>query len=264
MTAEGFGEPQGGAPRTRDLVAYALRLGDDALVLAQRLGEWSSRAPELEEDVALTNLGLDLLGQARALLSYAGEVEGAGRDEDDLAYLRQEREFTNCLLVEQPNDDFGATMARQLYFSTWQLELYRGLGGSADPTIAAVAAKAVKEVAYHRDHATMWVLRLGDGTEESHRRMQEGLERLWSYVGELFETDDVVERLVAAGVAVDPASLREGWDRHVDATLAGATLARPEGRWHPGSGRRGLHSEHMGYLLAELQYLHRLHPGARW
>jgi ring-1,2-phenylacetyl-CoA epoxidase subunit PaaC len=263
-----------------DLVAYALRLGDDALVLAQRLGEWSSRAPELEEDVALTNLGLDLLGQARTLLSHAGEVEGAGRDEDDLAYLREEHQFTNCLLVEQPNDDFAATIARQLYFSTWQLELYRGLCGSADPTVAAVAAKAVKEVAYHRDHATMWVLRLGDGTEESHRRMQEGLERLWPYVGELFEADDVVDRLVAAGgaggpppprpargaagVAVDPATLRQAWDRHLDATLAEATLARPEGRWHPGSGRRGLHSEHMGYLLAELQYVHRLHPGARW
>ena len=247
-----------------DLVAYTLRLGDDALVLAQRLGEWSSRAAELEEDLALTNLGLVLLGQARALLSYAGEVEGAGRDEDDLAYLRQERDFGNCLLVEQPNDDFAATVARQLYFSTWQLELYRGLQGSADPTLAAVAAKAVKEVAYHRDHATMWVLRLGDGTDESHQRMAGACQRLWPFVGELFEADEVVDRLGAAGVAVDPATLREPWDRHVDATLAEATLARPEGRWHPGSGRRGLHSEHMGYLLAELQYLHRLHPGARW
>jgi ring-1,2-phenylacetyl-CoA epoxidase subunit PaaC len=255
VTTEGFG---------RDLVAYALRLGDDALVLAQRLGEWSSRAPELEEDVALTNLGLDLLGQARALLSYAGEVEGAGRDEDDLAYRREEREFTNCLLVEQPNDDFAATIARQLYFSGYQLELYQGLCGSADETLAGVAAKAVKEVAYHRDHATMWTLRLGDGTEESSARMQRGLERLWPYVGELFETDEVVGRLVAAGVAVDPGSLRQGWDRHLDATLAEATLTRPEGNWLPGSGRRGLHSEHMGYLLAELQYLHRLHPGSRW
>jgi ring-1,2-phenylacetyl-CoA epoxidase subunit PaaC len=264
VTTEGFGEPQGGAPRTRDLVAYALRLGDDALVLAQRLGEWSSRAPELEEDVALTNIGLDLLGQARALLSYAGEVEGAGRDEDDLAYLREEREFTNCLLVEQPNDDFGATIARQLYFSTYQLELYQALRGSADPTLAAVAAKAAKEVAYHRDHATMWTLRLGDGTEESHARMRDGLERLWPYAGELFEADEVVQRLAAAGTAVDPAGLRDGWDRHLDATLAEATLARPDGGWLPGSGRGGVHSEHMGYLLAELQYLHRLHPGAHW
>ena len=249
---------------TADLVAYALRLGDDALVLAQRLGEWSSRAPELEEDVALTNIGLDLLGQARALLTYAGEVEGAGRDEDDLAYLREEREFRNCLLVEQPNDDFGATVARQLYFSTYQLELYRALAGSTDQTLAAVAAKAVKEVAYHRDHATMWVLRLGDGTEESHARMQLALDRLWPYAGELFEADDLVRRLAAAGVAVDPSTLLAPWDRHLDATLAEATLARPQGRWLPGTGRRGLHSEHMGYLLAELQYLHRLHPGARW
>jgi ring-1,2-phenylacetyl-CoA epoxidase subunit PaaC len=251
-------------PEARDLVAYALGLGDDALVLAQRLGEWSSRAPELEEDVALTNIGLDLLGQARALLSYAGEVEGAGRDEDDLAYLREEREFRNCLLVEQPNDDFAATIARQLYFSTYQLELYRALRGSADPTLAAVAAKAAKEVAYHRDHATMWALRLGDGTKESQERMQLALERLWPYVGELFEADEVVGRLAATGTAVDPASLRDGWDRHLDATLAEATLARPEARWLPGGGRRGVHSEHLGYLLAELQYLHRLHPGARW
>jgi ring-1,2-phenylacetyl-CoA epoxidase subunit PaaC len=249
---------------TADLHAYALRLGDDALVLAQRLSQWSARAPELEEDVALTNIGLDLLGQARALLSYAGEVEGAGRGEDDLAYLREEREFLNCLLVEQPNDDFAATIARQLYFSSYQLELYRALCGSRDQTLSAVAAKAVKEVAYHRDHATMWVLRLGDGTEESHARMQRGLERLWPLVGELFETDDLVGRLAAAGVAVDPSGLLAGFNRHVDATLAEATLARPQGRWLPGSGRRGIHSEHLGYLLAELQYLHRLHPGARW
>lgn len=247
-----------------ELTEYALRLGDDALVLAQRLGEWSSRAPELEEDVALTNIGLDLLGQARALLSYAGEVSGAGRDEDDLAYLRDESEFRNCLLVEQPNGDFAVTIARQLLFSTYQYGLYSALSTSADPTLAAVAAKAVKEVAYHVDHAAGWTIRLGDGTEESHRRMAAALDRLWPYVPELFEVDDLTRRLAAADVAADPGALRPGWDSTVDAVLAGATLARPEPPAHPGGGRRGRHTEHFGYLLAELQYLHRIHPGARW
>jgi len=247
-----------------DLVAYALYLADDALVLAQRLGEWAARAPELEEDVALANIGLDLLGQARPLLAYAGEVEGAGRGEDDLAYLREERDFRNCLLVEQPNGDFAATIARQLYFSTYQLGLYRALAGCADPTLAAVAAKAAKEVDYHRDHAAGWTVRLGDGTAESHGRMQRAVEALWPYTGELFEADDVVRRLVAAGIAVDPAELRGDWDREVGAVLAEATLDRPEPGWQHTGGRRGVHTEHLGYLLAELQYLHRLHPGARW
>jgi ring-1,2-phenylacetyl-CoA epoxidase subunit PaaC len=247
-----------------ELVAYTLALADDALVLAHRLGQWVSRAPELEEDVALANIGLDLLGQARALLSYAGEVEGDGRDEDDLAYLRQEADFRNCLLVEQPNGDFAATIARQLYFSAYQLGLYRELAGSADPTLAAVAAKAVKEVDYHLDHAAQWTVRLGDGTDESHTRMQRGVDALWPYTGELFEADDAVRRLAEAVIAVDPAGLREAWDRTVDAVLAEATLTRPEAGWQQSGGRRGLHTEHMGYLLAEMQYLHRLHPGARW
>jgi ring-1,2-phenylacetyl-CoA epoxidase subunit PaaC len=247
-----------------DLVEYTLGLADDALVLAQRLGEWVSRAPELEEDVALANIGLDLLGQARALLSYAGEQEGRGRDEDDLAYLREEREFRNCLLVEQPNGDFAETIVRQLLFSAYQLELYRALTASADPALAAVAAKAVKEVAYHLDHAAGWTVRLGDGTDESHTRMQRAVQRLWPYAGELFEVDEVVSRLAAAGVAADPAALRGGWGRTVDAVLAQATLTRPDVPGHPGGGRRGLHTEHLGYLLAELQYLHRVHPGATW
>ena len=247
-----------------DLVAYTCCLADDALVLAQRLGGWVARAPELEEDVALAIIGLDLLGQARALLSYAGEVEGAGRDEDDFAYLREEHEFGNCLLVEQPNGDFAVTVARQLYFSTYQLGLYRALAGSADPTLAAVAGKAVKEADYHRDHAAAWTVRLGDGTEESHARMRHGLETLWPFTGELFEADGVVRRLAAAGVAVDPAALRADWDAGIDAVLAEATLARPEPGWQHSGGRRGVHTEHMGYLLAELQYLHRLHPGAKW
>ncbi|MGH8975977.1 MAG: 1,2-phenylacetyl-CoA epoxidase subunit PaaC [Acidimicrobiia bacterium] len=247
-----------------DVSAYALRLGDDALVLAQRLVEWSSRAPALEEDIALSNIALDLLGQARSLLGYAGEADGSERSEDDLAYLRSEGELTNVQLVEQPNGDFAWTMARQLFFSTYQLALYRRLAASADETLAAVAAKAAKEVDYHRDHATTWTLRLGDGTGESHRRMQAALDQLWPFTHELFEADGLTERLADSRVAVDPASLQPEWDDHVGSTLAAATLSRPEGNWRPGGGRQGHHSEHLGYLLAEMQHLHRSHPGARW
>lgn len=243
---------------------YALALGDDALILAQRLSAWSSSAPELEEDLALTNIALDLLGQARTLLSRAGGLEGEGRTQDDLAYLRGEREFRNVLLVELPNGDFAQTIARQLLFSTYQLELYERLERSSDEVLAGVAAKAVKEVAYHRDHARLWTLRLGDGTQESHDRMQAAVDRAWPYTGELFTGDDDWPALAAAGVAVDPAVLRDGWDEFVDATLAEATLARPETSWYPAGGREGLHTEALGYLLAEMQSLHRAHPGASW
>jgi ring-1,2-phenylacetyl-CoA epoxidase subunit PaaC len=248
--------------REHALVAYLLGLGDDALVLAQRLGEWVTLAPQIEEDIALGNVALDLLGQARTLLTHAGEVEGAGRDEDDLAYLRDEREFRNVWLVEIPNGDFAVTMARQLLFSTYQLELYAALLDSRDPILAGLAAKAVKEVDYHRDHATQWVLRLGDGTEEAHVRMQAGLERTWPYVDELFDTDEAAVAL--PGVAVDPASLRPPWTAFVDDVLRRATLSRPEPSWRSRGGRRGLHSEHLGHLLPEMQHLHRSHPGATW
>lgn len=247
-----------------DLGAYTLRLGDDALILAHRLGEWAARAPELEEDVALTNIGLDLLGQARALLTYAGEVEGAGRGEDDLAYLRDERDFTNLQIVEHPNGDFAVTIARQLLFSAYQLAMYAELTQSADSTLAAVAGKAVKEVAYHRDHAVQWTLRLGDGTDQSHRRMQAALDRLWPFVDEMFEVDALLRRLAAAGIAVDVAALRPEWDRFVGGVLAEATLDLPESVWRAAGGRRGVHTEAFGYLLAEMQHLHRSHPGARW
>jgi ring-1,2-phenylacetyl-CoA epoxidase subunit PaaC len=248
----------------RDIVVYALRLGDDALILSHRLAEWSSRAPVLEEDVALTNIGLDLLGQARALLTYAGEVEGAGRTEDDLAYLRPDGEFTNCQLVEQRNGDFALTMARQLFFSAYQAELYQRLAQCTEPTLAAVAAKAAKEVDYHLDHAAGWVIRLGDGTEESHRRMKAGVETMWPFTHELFEPDDVTDRLAGAGAGVDPAELHPAWNRRVRSILAEATLPYPVNSWRPSGGRRGIHSEHLGYLLAEMQYLHRCHPGATW
>jgi ring-1,2-phenylacetyl-CoA epoxidase subunit PaaC len=246
------------------VVTYALRLGDDALVLSHRLGEWIASAPQIEEDIALGNIGLDLLGQARALLTYAAEVEGVGRDEDALAYRRDEREFLNLQLVEQPNGDFAVTMARQLVFAAYQYELYSRLAASADATLAAIAAKAVKEVAYHRDHATQWVLRLGDGTDESRRRMQAGLEQIWPYVGELFESDDLTASLAAEGVAVDPPELREPWAAYVEPVIATATLDVPEPSFRGTGGRRGRHTEPMGYLLAEMQHLHRSHPGASW
>ena len=247
-----------------DVFAYCLRLGDDALVLAQRLCEWSARSPQLEEDVALMNLALDLLGQARSLLSLAGAREGQGRDEDDLAYLRDEPDFVNVQLVELENGDFGRTMARQLLVSAYAVPLWQGLCSSADPDLAGIAGKAVKEVTYHLDHARSWVVRLGDGTEESHRRVQAGLDEVWPYAFELFESDELVQRLVARGVVPDPAVLQAAWLTTVQEVLAEATLTVPETDWRPSGGRRGVHTEAFGYLLAELQHVHRSHPGASW
>ncbi|GAA1513399.1 1,2-phenylacetyl-CoA epoxidase subunit PaaC [Kribbella lupini] len=245
-----------------DLFTYALRLGDDALIAAQRTAEWIAAAPQLEEDVALGNIGLDQLGQARSLLQYAGQVEGAGRSEDDLAYFRDERDFLNLQLCELPNGDFGHAMARLLYFATYQHLLYEQLLTSTDETLAGVAGKAVKELAYHVDHATQWVLRLGDGTEESHRRMQAGLDALWPYTAELFEADDVVRRL--PGVAVDVSALEEEWVRRVHAVIDESTCERPTSPYQHSGGRDGKHTEHLGYLLAELQHVARSHPGATW
>jgi ring-1,2-phenylacetyl-CoA epoxidase subunit PaaC len=246
------------------VATYALRLGDDALVMAQRLGEWIANAPQLEEDVALGNIALDLLGQARTLLTYAGATEGRGRTEDDLAYLRDERSFLNVQLAEQPRGDFAVTMARQLFFSTYQLALYDRLQHSTDETLSGVAGKAVKEVDYHRDHATQWVLRLGDGTDESHTRMQAGLEAVAPYIDELFSSDELERSLAAEGVAVDVATLRPECDQYVDAVLSEATLQRPVATWTARGGRQGVHSETFGFLLAEMQHLHRSHPGASW
>jgi ring-1,2-phenylacetyl-CoA epoxidase subunit PaaC len=244
------------------LAAYALALGDDALILAQRLGEWVARAPQIEEDIALANIGLDLLGQARTLLTYAGEVEGAGRDEDDLAYLRDDRDFRNVQLVEIRGGDFAVTMARQLVFSAYQYELYTTLESSGDPTLAGLAGKAVKEVTYHRDHATQWVLRLGDGTDLSHQRMQAGLDQVWPYTEELFDPVGPASQL--PGVAADPGTLRPAWERYVTSVLSEATCGTPQPRWRSRGGRDGLHTEHLGHLLAEMQHLHRSHPGATW
>ncbi|MET0865323.1 MAG: 1,2-phenylacetyl-CoA epoxidase subunit PaaC [Nakamurella sp.] len=244
------------------LAGYVLGLGDDALILAQRLGEWVTRAPQIEEDIALGNIALDLLGQARALLSYAGEVEGSGRDEDDLAYLRDERDFRNVQLVEIENGDFAVTMARQLIFSAYQYELYTALLKSTDPTLAALAAKAVKEVDYHRDHATQWVLRLGDGTPESHERMQVALDGVWPYIEEMFDSTDDSTALPC--IAAEPATLRPAWTAYVESVIAEATLTIPHPKWRSRGGRLGYHSENLGHLLPEMQNLHRSHPGANW
>ncbi|PSL54882.1 ring-1,2-phenylacetyl-CoA epoxidase subunit PaaC [Saccharothrix carnea] len=273
----GFSEALAGVDREvpavdrADLTAYCLMLGDDALIMSQRLAEWCSRAPELEEDVALANIALDLLGQARLLLTRAGEVEGAGRDEDALAYLRDERDFRNVHLAEIEcgpfaGGDFGTTTARLLVFSSWKVAQYSRLRASADPVLAAVAEKGLKELAYHRDHAAQWVVRLGDGTEESHRRMQAGLERVWPFLAELFTAHAVELRL--AGVAVDPAELRSEVDGVLDAVLAAGGLTRPTdvpaARVNGLAGRDGVHTEAFGYLLAEMQHLHRSLPGATW
>jgi ring-1,2-phenylacetyl-CoA epoxidase subunit PaaC len=246
------------------LARYALGLGDDALVLAQRCAQWVTRAPELEEDVALANIGLDLLGRARLLLALAGEVEGAGRDEDDLAYLRGERDLLNVQLVEIPNGDFAVSTARLLVDAIAAHALYDALRGSADDRLAAVGGKAVKEAAYHVDHATAWVVRLGDGTDLSHARMQAGLDAVWPYVEEVFAGEGLDPALVADGVAVDPRTLRGPCLERITAVVAEATLRAPEPTWTAGGGRYGVHTEHLGHLLAEMQSLHRAHPGASW
>lgn len=264
-----------------DLAEYCLMLGDDALVCSHRLSEWVSNAPELEEEVALANTALDLLGQARILLARAGHVEGLssmagsagsagrGRDEDALAYRRSEAEFRNVALAELGDGlDFARAIARLLLFSTWRLALLHRLLGSRDPVIAAVAGKGVKELTYHRDYAARWTLRLGDGTAESHRLMQAALDALWPYVEEMFRPSEVETRLVAAGVAVDPAETRAEVDTVLDEVLDRATLTRPQrppiGTIGGRGGRQGLHTEQLGHVLAEMQSLARQHPGATW
>jgi ring-1,2-phenylacetyl-CoA epoxidase subunit PaaC len=259
---------RGTATADGDVAEFALRLGDDALILAQRLGHWISRAPELEEDVALGNIALDQLGHARSFLSYAGGAYAKdgkpGKTEDDLAYFRREPEFRCVELFEQPNGDFAFTIARQFVASYYQFELYRRLAQSTDPTLAGIAAKAVKEVDYHRDHSAQWVLRLALGTDESRQRMIHAFRTVWPYVDELFRDDELTTRLSASGAAVEPSGLRADFDRLTGEILAEAELDVPQVQPAPGGGRRGLHSEHLGYLLAEMQVLAREYPGASW
>ena len=246
------------------LFEYVLRLGDNSLILGHRLSEWCAKGPQIEEDIALINIALDLIGQSRSLLTYAGEVEGAGRSEDDLAYLRDTRDWRNVLLVEQPNGDFAQTMARQFLWDAFSLEFYRALSQSIDAQLAAIAAKAVKEVSYHLRHSSGWVIRLGDGTEESHRRMQTALDHLWMYTGELFQMTETDKTLLEQGVAVDLPTLKPGWNTCIDRVLHEATLERPADGWMAEGGKQGLHTEHLGYLLAEMQFMQRAYPGAEW
>lgn len=262
LTAEEIAERASGEETTAsdDVAHYALRLGDDALILAQRLGWWISRGPELEEDVALGNIALDTIGHARVLLTYAGTAWG--KTEDDLAYFRDEHEFRCVHLVQLENGDFGRTIARQLVFSAYALELYSRLQASADATLAAIAAKSVKEVDYHLDHATEWALRLGIGTDEANARLQAGLDHIWVYVDELFEDEDLHDRL--EGIAVRPSTLLEPVMARVTGVIERANLRVPDVKQARTGGRRGEHREALGYLLAEMQVLARQHPGATW
>jgi ring-1,2-phenylacetyl-CoA epoxidase subunit PaaC len=246
------------------LVLYTLRRADDALILGHRLSEWCGHAPILEEDMALTNMALDLLGQARELYSYAGAVEGNGNDEDRLAYLRDVRQYRNLLLVEQLNGDFARTMVRQFFYSTFADLYWRAMMKSGDATLAAIAAKSEKETAYHLRHSSEWMVRLGDGTPESHARAQTAIDDLWAFTGEMFEVDPGERALIEAGIAVDPAALRPQWLKTISDIVAEATLTLPKSDWMQQGGRSGRHSEHLGHLLSELQSMQRTFPGVTW
>ena len=246
------------------LFTYLLRLADDHLILSQRLGEWCGTAPTLEEDLALTNVALDLIGQARALYAYAGKVEGKGRDEDQLAFMRYEKDYLNALIAEQPNGDFAHTIVRQFFVSAFMVPFWREMENSSDATLAAIAAKASKEVAYHLRHTAEWVIRLGDGTDESRSRMVEALDDMVIYTGELFENDALAQSAVDAGFGVDASSLADEWTHTVATVLKEATLELPEVPHMQSGGRSGRHSEHFGHILSELQYMQRAYPGMSW
>lgn len=247
----------------KTLTQYVLRLGDNGLVLSQRLGAWCGHAPELEIDLALANIGLDLLGQARNFLTYAAELEGAG-DEDTLAFQRDERQFSNLLLVEQPNGNFADTIAQQYFIDAWHVALFTRLTQSRDVQLAAIAAKSIKEARYHLRFSRGWLERLGNGTEVSGQKMQQAVNDLWRFTAELFEADEVDLALAADGIAVDPRSLRDEWEAEVFAGLNEATLSVPSESAYRTGGRKGLHTEHLGPMLAEMQYLQRVYPGQQW
>lgn len=257
------------APRSA-LETYALRLADDNMVLAQRLGALIARMPELEEDIAVANLALDHVGQARSFYQYVVELASVSDDsdpelsEDSLAMLRDEREYLNSVLVEQPNGDFAMTMVRQLFFDAYQVPLYEALSDSSDSTLAAIAAKGLKEARYHLDHSSGWVVRLGDGTSESHRRTQAAVDALWSFTGDLFSADEVEAELVEAGVAGDPAGLKSQWETAVSDVMTRAKVTIPDDPYQRTGGRTGSHTEELGHMLAEMQHLYRSHPGAQW
>jgi ring-1,2-phenylacetyl-CoA epoxidase subunit PaaC len=246
------------------LLKYVLRLGDDSLILGQRLAEWCGHGPILEEDIALTNISLDLIGQATSLLNYAGEIEGNGRKGDDFAFLRLEKEYVNCLLVEQVNGHFGDTILRQFFFDAYRKNLFEALQLSSNKQLAAIAEKSLKETRYHLKHSSEWLIRLGDGTDESHLKMQESLNTLWRYTDELFFEDEVDSHLRDNKVIPDLSHLKGIWKEHVDAILLQAKLEIPTNNWQFQGGRLGRHSEHMGFILAELQYMQRTYPNMEW
>jgi ring-1,2-phenylacetyl-CoA epoxidase subunit PaaC len=263
-TGEGAFDAPAADPHRSALFDYVLRLGDDALILGQRLSEWAGHAPSVEVDLSLANIALDLIGQATHFLHYAGQVEGKGRTGDNLAFHRDVLDFRNCLLVEQPNGDFAQTMGRQLLFSTWHKMLLGHLAGSSDELIASVSAKAVKEVAYHQELAAEWVIRLGDGTEESRRRMRDGLDWMWRFIPELFDADAVTATMAGRGIGADPSAFRADYDRIIGEVLTEAKLEAPKDQRPILGGRRGHHSEHLGHLLCTMQFLPRTYPDATW
>lgn len=246
------------------LFNYVLKLGDDSLILGHRLSEWCGHGPILEEDIAMTNIALDLVGQATTLLNYAGELEGKGRDGDALAFLRFDREYKNLLLVEQPNGDFGMTMMRQFLFDAYRLPLFEKLQNSADATLASIAEKSLKETKYHLKHSSEWIIRLGDGTDESHKRIQDALDTLWRYTDELFLQDEGDFTLIEKNFVPNLDEIRKDWQKTIDAVFQEATLEVPKNNWTFSGGREGRHSEHLGYILAELQYMQRAYPNMKW
>ncbi|PLL10537.1 phenylacetate-CoA oxygenase subunit PaaI [Tabrizicola sp. TH137] len=253
-----------GAAPSDAFVDWLCRMGDNCLVLGHRVSEWCGHSPVLEEDIALANTALDLIGQTQLWLGLAGEVEGKGRTADNLAYLRDAAQFRNVLLVERPNGDFGQTLMRQFLFDAWHMEMLRALQASSDKRVAEIAAKAAKEVAYHLERSADLVIRLGDGTEESRARMQKALNLLWPYTGELFLGDAVDQAMVEAGIAPAPESLKAAWDRTVAEVLAEATLVKPEGTFQHKGGKQGRHTEALGFILADMQFLQRAYPGGTW
>ena len=247
------------------LIDYTTHLADNALILGQRNSEWCGHGPVLEQDIAITNISLDLIGQARSLYQYAAQLQGNGATEDSLAYLRNEREFKNCLLVELPKGDWAQTITRQFFFSTYQLLLYSHLKQSTDATLAAIAEKSLKEVTYHVRWSSEWVIRLGDGTEESQSRMQKAIADLWPFTGELFIPADYETAAAKEGFGVDVPALRESWQQKINEIFSEATLASPPpGAWSQSGGKNGMHTENLGYILAELQYMQRAYPGMEW
>lgn len=246
------------------LFEYIIRIADDSLILGHRMSEWCGHGPILEEDIAMTNIALDLVGQTTTLLSYAGMVEGKDRDADALAFLRFDREYRNLLLVEQPNGDFGMTMMRQFLFDAFRKPFFEGLQHSSDKQLAAIAEKSLKETKYHLKHSSEWVIRLGDGTEESNRRIQDSLDTLWRYTSELFYSDEVDVEMHKLGIAPNMSVVFDEWNKTVHEVLAEATLNIPSNNWKHEGGRVGMHSEHLGHILAELQYMQRAYPNMQW